>query len=96
MLPIKRAASSLYQPIPPQGQAAGAGALRPSLTRDLLGGAVVDPVRPADPVSLAEAHLGQLCLGVITERRLERRACYGGQQSTDDNVNSQMVQRSLL
>ncbi len=38
MLPIKRAASSLYQPIPPQGQAAGAGALRPSLTRDLLEG----------------------------------------------------------
>jgi hypothetical protein len=62
----------------------------------------VDPVRLADlvrltdPVSLTEAHLGQLYLGVITERRLERRACYGGQQSTDDNVNSQMVQRSLL
>lgn len=59
MLPFKHASSSLYQQIPPQEQAAGAGALRPSLTRDLL--------EATGPVSLVEAHRSQFCVGVITE-----------------------------
>lgn len=59
MLAFKHASSSLYQQIPPQGQAADAGALRPSLTRDLL--------EATDPVSLAAAHPGQFCAGEITE-----------------------------